>query len=101
LNLALRPHALRFAPDVSSGQPRHARRHDGEQLARRTSVIYGKTIDHVVDQHVVCCASMGTPLIFRPLSADRIRYVRRWETASRRRGRTESCRTWPPCATPG
>ena len=35
LNAALQPHGLRFAPDISTRQPRHRRRHDGQQLGRR------------------------------------------------------------------
>ena len=35
LNAALKPHDLRFAPGRVVGQPRHRRRHDGQQLERR------------------------------------------------------------------
>jgi FAD/FMN-containing dehydrogenase/Fe-S oxidoreductase len=52
LNAALRPHNLRFAPDVSSA----SRATVGGMLANNSSgarsVIYGKTIDHVRDLHV-------------------------------------------------
>ena len=53
LNAALKPHNLRFAPDVSSA----SRATVGGMLANNSSgarsVIYGKTIDHVRDLHVV------------------------------------------------
>ena len=35
LNAALRPHGLRFAPDISTASRATHRRHDGEQLERR------------------------------------------------------------------
>jgi FAD/FMN-containing dehydrogenase/Fe-S oxidoreductase len=67
LNLALRPHGLRFAPDVSSA----SRATVGGMMANNSSgarsVIYGKTIDHVREQHVVL--SDGGVAHFRPLSA--------------------------------
>ena len=40
-------------PGHLHGQPRHHRRHDGEQLRGARSVLYGKTIDHVLEQRVV------------------------------------------------
>ena len=53
LNLVLRPHGLRFAPDVSSA----SRATVGGMMANNSSgarsVLYGKTIDHVREQHVV------------------------------------------------
>jgi FAD/FMN-containing dehydrogenase/Fe-S oxidoreductase len=53
LNLTLRPHGLRFAPDVSSA----SRATIGGMMANNSSgarsVLYGKTIDHVRSQHVV------------------------------------------------
>jgi FAD/FMN-containing dehydrogenase/Fe-S oxidoreductase len=53
LNLALKPHGLRFAPDVSTA----SRATIGGMMANNSSgarsVLYGKTIDHVIDQHVV------------------------------------------------
>ena len=35
LNAALAPHRLRFAPDISTREPGHDRRHDRQQLRRR------------------------------------------------------------------
>ena len=53
LNAQLRPHGLRFAPDVSTA----SRATIGGMMANNSSgarsVLYGKTIDHVIDQEVV------------------------------------------------
>src|SRR5438309_1949099 len=53
LNAALRPHGLRFAPDVSTA----SRATVGGMMANNSSgarsVLYGKTIDHVIEQEVV------------------------------------------------
>ena len=66
LNLALRPHGLRFAPDVSSA----SRATLGGMMANNSSgarsVIYGKTIDHVLEQRVVL--SDAAVAHFRPLT---------------------------------
>ena len=65
LNAALRPHNLRFAPDVSSA----SRATVGGMMANNSSgarsVLYGKTIDHVLEQRVVL--SDGALAHFRPL----------------------------------
>ncbi|HEY6506441.1 MAG TPA: FAD-binding oxidoreductase, partial [Vicinamibacterales bacterium] len=53
LNATLRPHGLRFAPDVSTA----SRATLGGMMANNSSgarsVLYGKTIDHVLEQGVV------------------------------------------------
>ncbi|MBM3774486.1 MAG: FAD-binding protein [Acidobacteria bacterium] len=53
LNATLRPHGLRFAPDISTA----SRATVGGMMANNSSgarsVLYGKTIDHVLEQHVV------------------------------------------------
>ena len=53
LNAALRPHGLRFAPDVSTA----SRATIGGMIANNSSgarsVMYGKTIDHVLEMEVV------------------------------------------------
>ena len=53
LNAHLRPHGLRFAPDLSSS----SRATVGGMMANNSSgarsIVYGKTIDHVLEQHVV------------------------------------------------
>jgi FAD/FMN-containing dehydrogenase/Fe-S oxidoreductase len=53
LNAALAPHGLRFAPDISTA----SRATVGGMMANNSSgarsVVYGKTIDHVLEQQVV------------------------------------------------
>ena len=65
LNASLRQHNLRFAPDVSSA----SRATLGGMMANNSSgarsVLYGKTIDHVLEQRVVL--SDGRLAHFRPL----------------------------------
>jgi FAD/FMN-containing dehydrogenase/Fe-S oxidoreductase len=65
LNATLRAHNLRFAPDVSSA----SRATVGGMMANNSSgarsILYGKTIDHVLEQHVVL--SDGRLAHFRPL----------------------------------
>jgi FAD/FMN-containing dehydrogenase/Fe-S oxidoreductase len=52
LNAALKPHGLRFAPDISTA----SRATVGGMMANNSSgarsVLYGKTIDHVLEQEV-------------------------------------------------
>jgi FAD/FMN-containing dehydrogenase/Fe-S oxidoreductase len=66
LNAALRPHGLRFAPDISTA----SRATIGGMMANNSSgarsVLYGKTIDHVLDQHLVL--SDGSLAFARPLT---------------------------------
>ena len=70
LNAALAPHRLRFAPDISTA----SRATVGGMMANNSSgarsVLYGKTIDHVVEQHVVL--SDGSVAHFRPLTPDEL-----------------------------
>jgi FAD/FMN-containing dehydrogenase/Fe-S oxidoreductase len=67
LNATLKPHGLRFAPDVSTA----SRATVGGMMANNSSgarsVVYGKTIDHVVEQDVVLAD--GSVTRFKPLSA--------------------------------
>ena len=53
LNAHLKPHGLRFAPDISTA----SRATIGGMMANNSSgarsVLYGKTIDHVLEQEVV------------------------------------------------
>ncbi|MGE0593278.1 MAG: FAD-binding and (Fe-S)-binding domain-containing protein [Vicinamibacterales bacterium] len=64
LNAALKPHGLRFAPDVSTA----SRATVGGMMANNSSgarsVLYGKTIDHVLEQEVIL--SDGTLARFGP-----------------------------------
>ena len=70
LNAMLRQHQLRFAPDVSSA----SRATVGGMMANNSSgarsVLYGKTIDHVLEQRVVL--SDGSLADFRPLDGERL-----------------------------
>jgi len=67
LNAQLRPHGLRFAPDISTA----SRATVGGMIANNSSgarsVIYGKTIDHVIELRVVLAD--GSTAHFRPLDA--------------------------------
>jgi FAD/FMN-containing dehydrogenase/Fe-S oxidoreductase len=67
LNAALRPHHVRFAPDISTA----SRATVGGMMANNScgarSVLYGKTIDHVLAQEVVL--SDGSVATFGPLDA--------------------------------
>jgi FAD/FMN-containing dehydrogenase/Fe-S oxidoreductase len=65
LNAALRQHGLRFAPDISSASRATVGGMMANNSAGARSVLYGKTIDHVLEQHVVL--SDGTVAHFRPL----------------------------------
>jgi FAD/FMN-containing dehydrogenase/Fe-S oxidoreductase len=66
LNAALRPYNLRFAPDISTA----SRATVGGMMANNSSgarsVLYGKTIDHVLEQEVVL--SDGSVVQFRARS---------------------------------
>jgi FAD/FMN-containing dehydrogenase/Fe-S oxidoreductase len=70
LNAQLKSHGLRFAPDISTA----SRATVGGMMANNSSgarsVLYGKTIDHVLEQEVVL--SDGTVARFGPLTADQI-----------------------------
>ena len=69
LNATLREHGLRFAPDVSSA----SRATVGGMMANNSSgarsILYGKTIDHVIEQRVVL--SDARLAHFRPLDRTR------------------------------
>jgi FAD/FMN-containing dehydrogenase/Fe-S oxidoreductase len=66
LNAQLKPHGLRFAPDITTA----SRATLGGMMANNSSgarsVLYGKTIDHVLEQEVVL--SDGSVVHFGPLS---------------------------------
>src|ERR1700704_738877 len=67
LNAQLKPHGLRFAPDISTA----SRATVGGMIANNSSgarsVLYGKTIDHVLEAHVVLAD--GSIAHMRPLDA--------------------------------
>jgi FAD/FMN-containing dehydrogenase/Fe-S oxidoreductase len=66
LNAQLKAHGLRFAPDISTA----SRATIGGMMANNSSgarsVLYGKTIDHVLEQEVIL--SDGSVVHFRPSS---------------------------------
>lgn len=70
LNAALRPHGLLFAPDISTSN----RATIGGMVANNSSgarsVLYGKTIDHVLDLKLVL--SDGSVVTAEPLDATRL-----------------------------
>lgn len=82
LNAALRPFNLRFAPDVSSA----SRATVGGMMANNSSgarsVLYGKTIDHVREQHVVLADGQLAHL--RPLSAPELVQARQGDSIAAR-----------------
>ena len=84
LNAQLRPHGLRFAPDISTA----SRATLGGMMANNSSgarsVIYGKTIDHVLEQDVV-------------LSDGSRRHVRAAGRRGARRGSAPATRSRPRC----
>jgi FAD/FMN-containing dehydrogenase/Fe-S oxidoreductase len=73
LNAALKPHNLRFAPDVSTA----SRATIGGMMANNSSgarsVYYGKTIDHVIEQQVLL--SDGTIARFGPLGPSELEHA--------------------------
>jgi FAD/FMN-containing dehydrogenase/Fe-S oxidoreductase len=66
LNARLRPHGVRFAPDISTA----SRATVGGMMANNSSgarsIVYGKTLDHVLEQEVVL--SDGSVGVFGPLT---------------------------------
>jgi FAD/FMN-containing dehydrogenase/Fe-S oxidoreductase len=67
LNAQLRRDGLRFAPDISTASRATIGGMMANNSAGARSVLYGKTIDHVVEQQVVL--SDGSLAHFRPLDA--------------------------------
>src|SRR5207253_1794683 len=65
LNAALRPHGLRFAPDISTASRATVGGMISNNSSGARSVLYGKTIDHVLDMEVVLAD--GTIAQLRPL----------------------------------
>src|SRR5207247_7753169 len=65
LNAALRPHGLRFAPDISTASRATVGGMISNNSSGARSVLYGKTIDHVLDLEVVLAD--GTVHRFQPL----------------------------------
>src|SRR5262249_42636813 len=66
LNAALRPHGLRFAPDISTASRATVGGMIGNNSSGARSVLYGKTIDHALQLKVVLAD--GSTAHFRPLA---------------------------------
>ena len=66
LNAHLRPHRLRFAPDISTANRATVGGMISNNSSGARSVLYGKTIDHVLDLHVAL--SDGAVVHARPLT---------------------------------
>ncbi|HUQ91658.1 MAG TPA: FAD-linked oxidase C-terminal domain-containing protein [Bryobacteraceae bacterium] len=70
LNALLKPHGLRFAPDISTASRATVGGMIANNSAGARSVLYGKTIDHVLEQKVLL--TDGSVVEFRPLSDDEL-----------------------------
>ena len=70
LNARLAPHRLRFAPDISTANRATVGGMISNNSSGARSVLYGKTIDHVLDLHVAL--SDGSVAHLRPLAADEL-----------------------------
>jgi FAD/FMN-containing dehydrogenase/Fe-S oxidoreductase len=68
LNAALAPHGLQFGPDVATSSRANLGGMIGNNSAGARSIVYGKTVDHVVELSVLL--SNGRPARFGPLSLD-------------------------------
>ena len=66
LNAQLKSHNLRFAPDISTASRATVGGMMGNNSCGARSVLYGKTIDHVLEQEVVL--SDGSVARVRPLT---------------------------------
>ena len=78
LNAALRPHGLRFAPDISTASRATVGGMISNNSSGARSVLYGKTIDHVLDLEVVLAD--GSVAHFRPLDAAELEQACRGDT---------------------
>ena len=65
LNALLKPHGLRFAPDVATSNRASVGGMMGNNSSGAHSILYGKTVDHVLEQRVVL--SDGTVTTFREM----------------------------------
>ncbi|MBV9083192.1 MAG: FAD-binding protein, partial [Acidobacteriaceae bacterium] len=78
LNAELQPFGLRFAPDISTANRATIGGMMGNNAAGARSVLYGKTIDHVLEQTVVLAdASIAH---FRALAGEELECACRGET---------------------
>ena len=70
LNAQLAPHGLRFAPDISTASRATIGGMISNNSSGARSVLYGKTIDHVLDLHVALAD--GSVAHLGPLSSDEL-----------------------------
>ena len=78
LNARLLPHRLRFAPDISTANRATIGGMVSNNSSGARSVLYGKTIDHVLDLHVAL--SDGSIAHLRALHPDELEAVCRTDT---------------------
>jgi FAD/FMN-containing dehydrogenase/Fe-S oxidoreductase len=86
LNAQLLPNRLRFAPDISTASRATLGGMISNNSSGARSVLYGKTIDHVLDLHVAL--SDGAIVHLRPLSSDELDAVCETDTLEGRCYRT-------------
>ena len=86
LNAHLLPHRLRFAPDISTANRATVGGMISNNSSGARSVLYGKTIDHVLDLHVAL--SDGSIVHLRPLAPDELDAVSATDTLEGRCYRT-------------
>lgn len=70
LNAALAPHGLHFAPDPATSSRANVGGMVGNNSSGTKSILYGKTIDHVLEAKVLLAD--GTGLHFRELTKDEV-----------------------------
>ena len=70
LNAHLLPHRLKFAPDISTASRATVGGMISNNSSGARSVLYGKTIDHVLDLHVAL--GDGSVVHLRPLAPDEL-----------------------------
>ena len=78
LNAQLAPHRLRFAPDISTANRATVGGMISNNSSGARSVLYGKTIDHVLDLHVAL--SDGSIAHLRPLDTNELEAMCRANT---------------------
>ncbi|MBM3226302.1 MAG: FAD-binding protein, partial [Candidatus Tectomicrobia bacterium] len=78
LNAYLRPHGFLFGPDTSTSSRATIGGMIGNNSAGARSVIYGKTIDHVLEVQVVL--SDGSTALLKPLDTDMLEQKMRGQT---------------------
>ena len=78
LNAYLRPHGFLFGPDTSTSSRATIGGMIGNNSAGARSILYGKTIDHVLELKVVL--SDGSTALFRPMEKAEVEQIIREDT---------------------